>query len=246
MGKRLLVLILFVAVVTFPVMGNAAPTAAAPTDCRAVVDNGFSGAEGSEIAGAKVYKSIGKAIAEAPQGLTEPYRIFIKAGTYYEQVKIDKPFIALLGESKESTEITFDATVGSKKTGGKNYTQDDSATLTVAAAKCTLENLTITNTAVSNGKNKTIAMKTDYGSSRAMFKNLRVLGSYGTIYLSGGTQFYNQCYVTGYDEFIFGAGQAVFDDCDIVSKKPGSRGGQGPLFLTNQAVLFINSRLQVW
>lgn len=52
-------------------------------------------------------ESIQKAIENAPESPTTPYKIYIRKGTYNEKVVIDKPNIVLVGEDKDSTIIVY-------------------------------------------------------------------------------------------------------------------------------------------
>ncbi len=42
------------------------------------------------------------------------------------------------------------------------------------------------------------------------------------MYANSGTQYFTNCYISGCIDFIFGAGQAFFNKCDIVSLDMGS------------------------
>lgn len=53
------------------------------------------------------YTTVSEAIAAAPEGLTEPWPIFIKSGDYDELIVVpeNKPFIHLIGQDRETTVI---------------------------------------------------------------------------------------------------------------------------------------------
>ncbi len=55
----------------------------------------------------KCYNSINEAIHAAPEHATHPIIIFIKNGIYNEKVLIDRPYIYLVGEDRDSTRIIF-------------------------------------------------------------------------------------------------------------------------------------------
>lgn len=48
-------------------------------------------------------ESIQAAIEQAPEKPTEPFKIFIRKGTYHQYVNIDRPNIVLVGEDREET-----------------------------------------------------------------------------------------------------------------------------------------------
>jgi pectin methylesterase-like acyl-CoA thioesterase len=53
------------------------------------------------------FTTIQAAIDAAPADATQPFVILIRSGTYREQVFIEKPFLALVGEERDSTRIVF-------------------------------------------------------------------------------------------------------------------------------------------
>ena len=45
-----------------------------------------------------------------------------------------------------------------------------------------------------------------------------ITGYQDTLFPNAGRHYFHGCTISGHVDFIFGAGQAVFDDCDIVSR----------------------------
>ncbi len=72
-----------------------------------------------------------------------------------------------------------------------------------------------------------VALMTDLGSDRATFVNVKITGYQDTLFPNSGRSYFHKCEVWGHVDFIFGAGQAVFDDCDIVSRDRGSKTNNG-------------------
>ena len=62
------------------------------------------------------FLSVQEAINAAPDSLTSPYLIFIKKGSYEENVVIpeSKPYIHLIGQDREQTIIHYKLNVGSE------------------------------------------------------------------------------------------------------------------------------------
>ena len=58
-------------------------------------------------------------------------------------------------------------------------------------------------------------------SDRTEFRNCRFLGWQDTLYAAAGRQYYQDCYIAGHVDFIFGNAAAVFDHCEIHSKADG-------------------------
>ena len=77
-----------------------------------------------------------------------------------------------------------------------------------------------------------------------------MLGHQDTLYVNAGTHYFEKCYIIGNVDFIFGAGQAVFNDCDIVSHDRGMPGNNGYITAPSTALadpfgfLFVNCRLK--
>jgi pectinesterase len=79
------------------------------------------------------------------------------------------------------------------------------------------ENITFQNSAGPVGQAVAIFVSGD----RAVFKNCRFLGFQDTLYTYGkySRQYYENCYIEGTVDFIFGSSTAVFKDCEIRSKR---------------------------
>lgn len=171
------------------------------------------------------YLTVQAAIDAAPTGLTAPYRIFIKNGTYKEVVNVpsNKPFIQLVGESVANTIITFDNYSGKAMPGGGTYGTSTSATVTVNATDFSAVNITFENTTGESPQ----ALAINVNNDRASFKNCRFLGGQDTLLANnnGLRQYYLNCYIDGTVDFIFGNARAVFDYCVIYPKDRSVNGG---------------------
>src|SRR5260221_10894941 len=75
----------------------------------------------------------------------------------------------------------------------------------------TVENITFENSAGPVGQ--ALAIRVD--GDRAAFRNCRFLGWQDTILLNRGRQYFENCYVDGAVDFIFGAATAWFENCRI-------------------------------
>src|SRR5207237_2916432 len=80
--------------------------------------------------------------------------------------------------------------------------------------------------------------------------NVRITGYQDTLFPNSGRAYFSRCEIWGHVDFIFGAGQAVFDDCDIVSRDRGSPTNNGYVTAPSTDVdqpygfVFIRSRLR--
>ena len=140
--------------------------------------------------------------------------IYIKKGIYKEKLVIPshKIKISLIGEDKTTTIITFD-----DYSGKQNINTYNSYTVLVQGNDFKAENLTFQNTAGLVGQAVALHVEAD----RVVVKNCNILGNQDTLFPStdSSRQYYLNCYIEGTTDFIFGSATAVFDRCQIHSKK---------------------------
>ncbi|NMO95016.1 pectinesterase family protein [Paenibacillus lemnae] len=147
--------------------------------------------------------------------------IRIKPGVYEEKVTVASgaPPILLLGEDPQSTILSWSDNAHTLGPDGEPLGTFRSGTLNVFAERFTAENLTIRN-ASGPGTGQAVAAFVNAGY--AVFRRVRLLGDQDTLYTGQGKQYYNECYIEGDVDYIFGAATAVFDHCQIHTKR--SRG----------------------
>ena len=58
-------------------------------------------------------------------------------------------------------------------------------------------------------------------ADRLIFKNCKFIGWQDTLYAKNGRQYFENCYIEGAVDFIFGQAAAVFENCEIHSKADG-------------------------
>ncbi|GGF05697.1 pectinesterase [Chishuiella changwenlii] len=144
--------------------------------------------------------------------------IFIKNGTYHEKIVIpsNKHQLTLKGESSENTIITNDDFSGKiEEFTHQKMTTFTSYTVLVTGEKIKIENLSIQNTHCTKGQAVALHVEGDY----FIGKNLRLLGCQDTLYTATNhsRQYYENCYIEGTTDFIFGQATAVFKNCTIKS-----------------------------
>ncbi|MBD2700067.1 pectin esterase [Spirosoma sp. BT702] len=167
------------------------------------------------------YKTIQEAVNSFRDHMQVRVTLFIKNGTYAEKLVIPswKPNIHIIGESKEGVIITGDDYSGKTYPSGKDWTGNSkfstytSYVVLVDAPDIILENLTIRNTAGRVGQAVALHVEGD----RFVCKNCVLLGNQDTLYAAaeGSRQYYENCYVEGTTDFIFGKSIAVFQSCTI-------------------------------
>jgi pectinesterase len=162
------------------------------------------------------FTSIQEAINSCKAFPDKPITIRIKNGEYHEKVKVHawNTRLSLIGEGRAKTIITFGDYFG-KIDKGRNSTFM-TYTLMVDADDFNAENLTIENSAGPVGQ----AVALHVEGNRCSFINCSFLGNQDTLYAAGenSRQYFDNCYIEGTTDFIFGAATVVFEDCEIHSK----------------------------
>src|SRR5207253_6632765 len=81
------------------------PTVAAKT-VNVVVDPNYRGPQGAVVGGARMFNTIGRAVAAAPANAV--YNIKVRNGRYNERVVIETPNVHLTGQSRDSTVLFYE------------------------------------------------------------------------------------------------------------------------------------------
>lgn len=169
------------------------------------------------------YKTIQEAVNAVRDLGEKRVKIFIKKGIYKEKLVIPswKTNISLIGEDKENTIITNDDFSGKVNPQGKDafgkdkFTTYTSYSVLVQGNDLTMENLSIANTSGAVGQAVALHVEGD----RFVAKNCKLLGFQDTLYAATekSRQFYENCYIEGTTDFIFGEATVVFQNCTINS-----------------------------
>jgi pectin methylesterase-like acyl-CoA thioesterase len=149
---------------------------------------------------------------DEPQG-AKPFLIHIKPGAYREVVTIpvQKGAISFEGEDPATTKITYANAAAIPDASGLPMGTFKSATVFVQADGFSASNITFEN---SYGQGSQ-ALAINVTGDRATFRNCRFLGWQDTILLLQGRQYFQDCYIDGVVDFIFGAATAWFQHCEI-------------------------------
>lgn len=143
--------------------------------------------------------------------------IKIKTGTYNEKIVIpsSKHKITLQGDSKDNTIITNNDFSGKLDLLNEKMTTFNSYTLLVMADDIKISNLTIQNSSCNEGQAVSLHVEGD----RFIIKASKISGCQDTIYTGGNhsRQYYENCYIEGTTDFIFGSATVVFKNCTIKS-----------------------------
>lgn len=145
--------------------------------------------------------------------------ILIRSGVYKEKLIIPecKINVSLIGQ--RGTVISYDNYAAKKNVFGENMSTSGSASCYIYGHNFYAENITFENTAGRVGQ----AVAAFVNGDRAMFKNCRFLGNQDTLYTYGkhSRQYYEDCYIEGTVDFIFGWATALFNRCTVHSKAKG-------------------------
>jgi len=158
--------------------------------------------------------------------------VLIAPGIHKEKLTISKANIALVGTGKrpQDTIITFG---DSAKNTGSTF---KSGTVTVTADGFEAENLSIVNTwwdEHPSPDDSSQAVALQISSDRAVIDRVRLLSGQDTLFAgsltcrnnSPGTpcdasrEFFNECFIQGHIDYIFGDAKAVFNNCELNSRQ---------------------------
>lgn len=145
--------------------------------------------------------------------------ILVRKGVYKEKIVIpeSKINISLIGQ--DGAVLSYDDYAQKKNCFGEEKGTSGSSSCYIYAPDFYAENITFENSSGPVGQ----AVACFVSADRAYFKNCRFLGSQDTLYTYGKNcrQYYEDCYVEGTVDFIFGWSTAVFNRCHIHSKRGG-------------------------
>ncbi len=170
--------------------------------------------------GSGQFKSVQDAIMSVPAGTADnPVVIHIKPGLYKELIYIqhEKRFFHLVGEDAAKTVLTYNLHANMIGPNEKPIGTFRTPTTVIDADDFTAENITFENSAGPVGQ--ALAIRVD--GDRAVFRKCRFLGWQDTIFLNRGRQYFEDCYIAGHVDFIFGAATAFFEHCHIHCLKSG-------------------------
>ena len=145
--------------------------------------------------------------------------ILVRRGVYKEKLIVpeSKINISLLGQ--EGAVISYDDYANKQNVFGENKGTSGSSSCYIYTPDFYAENITFENSSGPVGQ----AVACFVSADRAYFKNCRFLGFQDTLYTygKGCRQYYEDCYIEGTVDFIFGWSTVVFNRCHINSKGNG-------------------------
>src|SRR6185503_10738962 len=170
--------------------------------------------------GSGKYKTVQAAFNAIPLNNKKPVTIYVKNGIYKEKLLLDssKNFVTIIGEDKFNTILTFDDHTGKRSPKGDTINTRTSWSCKILAGNFTALNIAFQNDAGFTA-GQAVAMESD--GDKAVFKNCRFVGNQDVLFTNNekSRQYYENCYIEGTTDFIFGSSTAWFERCHIHSKK---------------------------
>jgi pectinesterase len=165
--------------------------------------------------GTNQFRTVQEAIDATPQSASaaSPCVIHIRPGVHKELIYVqrEKRFVRLVGEDAEKTVLTFDLSANRPGANGKPMGTFRTPSTTIDADDFSVENITFENSAGPVGQALSIRIDGD----RVVFRNCRFIGWQDTILANRGRQYFENCYIAGHVDFIFGGATTFFENCHI-------------------------------
>ena len=194
---------------------------------QALVDPAYLGLPGMLSGPFHLFSTIQQALdfldkvdANVPKVLT------IAPGYYNEKIEITVPNLTIVGvgEKPDDVVIEWDSLYGLVDAGGFTHTTDSTQTVAIreSAYNVTIENITISNYWNSQERMDAAGLGIERGlallvqADRFTMKNSRLLGIQDTLELFTGRQYFENVFISGYTDFIFGTNNTtLFKGCTI-------------------------------
>jgi pectinesterase len=170
--------------------------------------------------GSGQFRTVQEAVMSVPAGTPErPVVIHIKPGVYKELIYVqrEKRCFRFIGEDAATTVLTFDLHANLVGLDGKPIGTFRTPSTVIDADDFTAENITFENAAGPVGQ--ALAIRVD--GDRAAFRKCRFLGWQDTVFLNRGRHYFEDCYIDGHVDFIFGGATAWFERCRIHCRRDG-------------------------
>ncbi|CAL5037280.1 unnamed protein product [Urochloa decumbens] len=159
------------------------------------------------------FRTVGEAVAAAPNNSRARTVIMVKAGTYEENVEVSpyKTNIALVGDGRETTVIT------GSRSAADGWTTYRTATFGVSGEGFLARDVTFRNTAGA-AKGQAVALRVN--ADLAAFYRCAVESHQDALYAHSFRQFYRECAVAGTVDAVFGDAAAVLQGCALLARAP--------------------------
>jgi len=177
-----------------------------------------------------------QAVQEAVDHASGPGAVIrIQPGIYKEKILVNRPGLTMVGLGASPKEVVLTFGDSAKNTGSTFK----SGTVTVEADGFEAENLTIVNTwwdehTAPGDASQAVALQLT--SEKAVLDRVRLLSGQDTLFAASRTcrsntdlspcaasrQYFNDCFIEGNVDYIFGDSKAVFNHCELHSRPHGT------------------------
>lgn len=164
------------------------------------------------------FMTVQEAVNAAPDYNAARTDILVREGVYREKIVVPESKRNLTVTGQGNVVLSWDNCASRPAYTGREIGTTGSATVFVLPDNFVCENITFENTA---GMNAGQAVACLVGGDRAVFRNCRFLGYQDTLYTYGKGQYhyFQDCYIEGSVDFIFGPSTALFNRCEIRCKR---------------------------
>ena len=166
------------------------------------------------------YTTVQDALNAVPVNNKKAETIFIKNGVYKEKLYLDssKQFVSMIGEDKFNTILTYNDHTGKISPMGDTINTRTSSSFLIKADNFFASDITFQNDAGFIA-GQAVAVESD--GDKAKFKNCRFIGFQDVLFTNNdkSRQYFQNCYIEGTTDFIFGSSTVWFEKCHIHSKK---------------------------
>ena len=186
------------------------------------------------------FTSVQQALDALPEDIKEEIILSIHKGVYEERITVKIPFVTLIGDgaSPEDVVLTYDLSARQIMPDGQKRGTFRSYSCFIDTHDFKAVNLTLQNTAGNADKaGQALALYAD--GDRLHFQNCRFISGQDTLFTGplppkelqpngfigpkqfsrriNGRHFYENCYIEGDIDFVFGSATAYFDQCTFHS-----------------------------
>jgi pectinesterase len=192
------------------------------------------------LSSAKAYTTLSDAILNAPAG-DERYTVLVGKGIFREKLNISRNNVTLYGSGCAKSLIVWNDYADKPDGKGATLGTFNSQTVAITAKGARLISMTIANDFDYNHyvtlqdtdpaaikAKQAVALKISAPADETFLFDLNLTGFQDTLYINSGRSWINYCDISGCVDFIFGAGTAFIERCQIISRLiPGQGMDQG-------------------
>ena len=192
-----------------------------------LVDPEYEGLPGLTSGPYHVFKTIQEALDFAAKiDASKVKKLYVAPGYYNEKLEITVPNLHIIGwgASADEVVIEWNSIYGLPDASGFSHVTDSTATVAVreSAYNVTIENVTISNYWNSQERMDLAGLEIERAlallvqADRFTMKNSKLLGIQDTLELFTGRQYFENVFISGYTDFIFGTNNTtLFKGCTI-------------------------------